>query len=170
MGRALRATAAVAFLPLLMAACGSSTSPSSPPAPSATTAPAATLAPTPTPAAAASAATVQTGSATVSGASTTVLTDGKGMTLYYKTSDTATSVTCTGGCAAAWPPLLLPSGTPTGSSAVTGTLTVFAGANGSQVLYNGHPLYTWSMDSAAGQATGDGVGGFKVATPGLAAG
>jgi predicted lipoprotein with Yx(FWY)xxD motif len=169
MGRAiLRATAVVAFLPLLLAACGSSTSPSSPPPPSATSAPAATLAPTPT--AAASAATVQTGSATVSGAATTVLTDSKGMTLYYKTSDTATSVTCTGGCAAAWPPVLLPSGTPTGSSSVTGALTVFAGPDGSQVLYNGHPLYTWSMDSAAGQATGDGVGGFKVATPGLAAG
>jgi predicted lipoprotein with Yx(FWY)xxD motif len=169
MGRAiLRATAALAFVPLVLAACGSSTSPSSSPSPSATTAPAATPAATPT--AVASAATVLTGSATVSGASTTVLTDSKGMTLYYKTSDTATSVTCTGGCAAAWPPLLLPSGTATGSSSVTGTLTVFAGPNGSQVLYNGHPLYTWSMDSAAGQATGDGVGGFKVAKPGLAAG
>jgi predicted lipoprotein with Yx(FWY)xxD motif len=169
MGRAiLRATAALAFVPLVLAACGSSTSPSSSPSPSATTAPAATPAATPT--AVASAATILTGSATVSGASTTVLTDSKGMTLYYKTSDTATSVTCTGGCAAAWPPLLLPSGTPTGSSSVTGTLTVFAGPNGSQVLYNGHPLYAWSMDAAAGQATGDGVGGFKVAKPGLAAG
>jgi predicted lipoprotein with Yx(FWY)xxD motif len=169
MGRAiLRGTAALAFVPLMLAAWGSSTSPSPSPSPSATTPPAATSAATPT--AAAGAATVQTGSATVSGASTTVLTDSKGMTLYYKPSESASSVTCTGGCAAAWPPVLLPSGTPTGSSSVTGTLTVFAGPNGSQVLYNGHPLYTWSMDTAAGQATGDGVGGFKVATPGLAAG
>jgi predicted lipoprotein with Yx(FWY)xxD motif len=99
----------------------------------------------------------------------TVLTDGQGLTLYYRTADTATSVTCTGGCAAAWPPVLLPAGTPTGSSAVTGTLTVFAGPNGSQVLYNGHPLYRWAKDTAAGQATGQGIGGFLVATPGLAA-
>jgi predicted lipoprotein with Yx(FWY)xxD motif len=163
----LRAAAGLVFVPLVLVACGStSTAPSSTTS-SATTAPAATVAATPT--AAPSAALIQTGSAMVSGTSTTVLTDSKGMTLYYKTSDSSTSVTCTGGCAAAWPPVLLPTGTPTGSSSVTGTLTVFAGPNGSQVLYNGHPLYGWSMDTAAGQATGDGIGGFKVATPGLAA-
>ena len=48
-------------------------------------------------------------------------------------------------------------------------LTVFAGPNGNQVLYNGHPLYSWARDTAAGQATGQGIGGFLVATPDLAA-
>ncbi len=104
----------------------------------------------------------------VAGASTVVLTNTAGLTLYYRTTDTATSVTCTGACAASWPPLLA-TGTPTGSAAVTGTLTVFAGPLGSQVLYNGHPLYTWAHDTGPGMATGQGIGGFKVATPSLAA-
>jgi predicted lipoprotein with Yx(FWY)xxD motif len=165
----LRAAAALVFIPLALAACGSSAAPSSS-APSVAPATTATPTPAPTPTPAAAAALIQIGSATVAGASTTVLTSSQGLTLYYRTADTATSISCTGGCAANWPPVLLASGTPTGSTAVTGSLTVFAGPNGNQVLYNGHPLYRWIMDSAPGQATGQGVGGFKVATPGLAAG
>jgi predicted lipoprotein with Yx(FWY)xxD motif len=110
---------------------------------------------------------VQTASISVGGTPTVVLTTGAGLTLYYRATDTATSVTCTGACAANWPPLLA-TGTPTGSSAVTGTLTVFAGPLGSQVLYNGHPLYTWVKDTGPGMATGQGIGGFKVATASLA--
>jgi predicted lipoprotein with Yx(FWY)xxD motif len=110
---------------------------------------------------------VQTASATVAGATKTVLTDSQGLTLYYRTTDSSTKVTCTGSCAVNWPPVLLPSGTPTGSSSLTGTLSVFAGPNGSQVLYNGHPLYRWFKDTAAGQTTGQGIGGFIVATPDL---
>ncbi|HEY8738989.1 MAG TPA: hypothetical protein VIN56_00160 [Candidatus Dormibacteraeota bacterium] len=105
----------------------------------------------------------------VGGSSTVVLTNTAGLTLYYRTKDTATNVTCTGACAANWPPVLLPTGTPTGSSSVTGTLTVFAGPLGSQVLYNGHPLYTWAKDTGPGTATGQGIGGFLVATPTLVA-
>jgi len=41
----------------------------------------------------------------------TVLKDAKGLTLYYFTPDTPTTVACTGGCASNWPPLLAPSGT-----------------------------------------------------------
>jgi len=63
----------------------------------------------------------------------------------------------------------LATGTPTGSASVTGTLSVFAGPDGSQVLYNGHPLYRWVKDTAPGQATGQGIGGFLVATSDLAA-
>jgi predicted lipoprotein with Yx(FWY)xxD motif len=167
--RAHRTLSILAFVPFALVACGSSATTgggSNPAAPTATatTAPA-TAAPTATPAA----ALIQTGQATVAGSMTTVLTNAQGMTLYYRTNDTATSVTCTGTCASAWPPVILPSGTPTGSSSVTGTLTVFAGPNGSQVEYNGHPLYLWAKDTAPGQATGEGVGGFKVAPPGLAA-
>ena len=42
------------------------------------------------------------------------------------------------------------------------------GANGKQVLYNGHPLYTYSKDGDSGDAYGQGVGGkWFVATPNL---
>lgn len=151
-------------LPMVAAACGDSSSSgtSSQPATAAASNGAATSA-------AAAAADVLTGQATVSGATVTVLTSAQGMTLYYRPAESATNVTCTGSCAANWPPLLKTSGSPTAASGITGTLTVFSGPNGSQVAYNGHPLYLWVHDTAPGQATGDGVGGFKVATPGLSA-
>jgi predicted lipoprotein with Yx(FWY)xxD motif len=47
-------------------------------------------------------------------------------------------------------------------------LTVQADANGMQVEYNGHPLYTFSGDSASGQTTGEGFGGiWHVVSPSL---
>jgi len=117
-----------------------------------------------------SAALIHTASITVAGKTETVLTNASGLTLYYLTADTPTTVACTGGCASNWPPLLSPSGTPTSSPALPGTLSANNGPNGNQVLYNGHPLYTYSRDAAAGDANGQGVGGkWFVATPDLAA-
>ena len=110
---------------------------------------------------------VHTGIATVSGKSENVLTDAQGLTLYYHTTDTPTSV-CSGACAAAWPPLLLPSGTPGSSVSLPGTLGVETNINGRQVTYNGHLLYRWKNDTSAGQATGEGINNFHVVTPTLA--
>lgn len=113
-------------------------------------------------------ATVSTHQATVGGNLETVLTDAQGLTLYYLTTDTASSSTCTGSCASIWPPLLLASGTPTLASAISGTLTVIQDPNGRQVAYNGHPLYTYSGDAKPGEANGQGLlGTWYVATPGL---
>jgi len=110
---------------------------------------------------------VHTGIATVSGKSENVLTNAQGFTLYYHTTDTPTSV-CSGACAAAWPPLLLPSGTPGSSLSLPGTLGVETNVNGRQVTYNGHPLYGWKNDTSAGQATGEGINNFHVVTPSIA--
>ena len=112
-------------------------------------------------------AVVHTGTATVSGKSENVLTNALGFTLYYHATDTPTSV-CSGSCAAAWPPLLLPSGTPGASLSLPGTLGVETNVNGRQVTYNGHPLYAWKSDTSAGQATGEGINNFHVVTPTLA--
>ena len=106
---------------------------------------------------------IQTATATVNGKSVTFLTDSKGMTLYYNTSDTATSV-CSGSCAGDWPPFIS-SATPSSSASLPGTLAVQTNANGSQVMYNGHPLYTFSGDSAPGQINGEGVGGVWFVAP-----
>ncbi len=111
---------------------------------------------TPTAPATGSTASIKTATATVNGKSVTILTNGQGMTLYYRTIDSATSV-CSGGCASVWPPLLS-SSVP--SSSLPGKLGVQTTANGSQVEYNGHPLYTYSGDSAAGQTNGEGFGGI----------
>lgn len=157
----------IAILPLaLLTACGSSYTTgntggtgSSPPAtsPSASTAAQGT-------------SVVATGTVTISGASKTVLTDTAGMTLYYRTDEGPTTIKCTGGCATNWPPLTLASGDPSSSSSLTGSLTTYTGANGRQVLYNGHPLYRFASDGAPGQARGQGLLGiWFVVTPDLPA-
>jgi predicted lipoprotein with Yx(FWY)xxD motif len=112
---------------------------------------------------------IHTASIQVAGKTQTVLKNPKGLTLYYLTADTATAIACSGGCASNWPPLLSPSGTPTSSPALPGTLSVLNGPNGNQVVYNGHPLYTYSKDGETADANGQGVGGkWFVATPDLA--
>ena len=111
---------------------------------------------------------IKSASISVGGKTETVLTDAQGKTLYYRTTDTPTSV-CTGGCASAWPPVL---GTtaPASPSGFPGKLTVLTDANGSQLAYNGHPLYTFSGDSGPGQSKGQNVLGiWFVVTPALTA-
>ncbi|MGH2596244.1 MAG: COG4315 family predicted lipoprotein [Actinomycetota bacterium] len=112
------------------------------------------------------------GSVTVSSRSVSgvgdVLVDTKGMTLYYLKTETAGTIMCTGGCATAWPPLLLPSGVASATagsgvdSSKLGTITRPDGST--QVTYNGKPLYLFASDTSAGQATGQGVAGFYAVT------
>ncbi len=113
---------------------------------------------TPTPANSGAAVTIKTATMTVKGKSVAVLVNSQGLTLYYNTSDTTSSV-CSGGCASAWPPIVSTS-TPNSVTSLPGTLSLLTDANGSQVTYNGHPLYTYSGDSAPGQTNGEGIGGI----------
>jgi len=87
----------------------------------------------------------------------TVLTTFNGTTLYERTSDPAPGSDCSGQCAHMWPPLLS-NGAVVSTAAIGGFLTVHMTANGKQVEYNGHPLYTYSGDTAPGQTNGQGVG------------
>ena len=89
-----------------------------------------------------------------------ILTDGKGMTLYRFTQDQANVSNCSGGCATAWPPLVVAAGkAPMAGPGVTGKLGVITRQDGtSQVTYNGLPLYFFASDSKAGDTTGQGVG------------
>jgi predicted lipoprotein with Yx(FWY)xxD motif len=115
-------------------------------------------------------AVIHTKTITVNGRSVTVLADSKGLTLYYFMLDTPNTVACTTTCAKNWPPLLSTGGAPSSSAPLPGKLTVLSGTDGQQVLYNGHPLYTYAKDGDAGDAYGEGVGGkWYVATPDLAA-
>ena len=148
---------------LLLAACGgsddSSDSQSSATtcarATTTTTAPATTTtapATTTTAPVAAAAATVKTASTTLG----TVLVDAAGKTLYAFANDQGTTSACTGGCLGIWPPLMA-TGTPTGGSGIDATK--LSAAPSGQVVYNGHLLYTYTPDTAAGETKGQGVGG-----------
>ena|ERR1051326_9179647 len=126
--------------------------------------------PNPTAQGSQSSVVIQTATGSVKGKSETLLTDATGKTLYYFTGDSATQSACSSSCAQMWPPLLFTSsGEPTSSTSLAGQLSVQMDANGSQVEYNGHPLYTFSGDTASGQTNGEGLlGMWFVATPGLA--
>lgn len=124
---------------------------------------------TPTTQSAANGTVIHTKTVTVNGRSVTALANSAGLTLYYFMPDTSAKVACTAACAANWPPLLSPAGAPSSSTPLPGKLTVLNGADGMQVLYNGHPLYSYYKDGDAGDAYGEGIGGkWHVATPALA--
>jgi predicted lipoprotein with Yx(FWY)xxD motif len=136
---------------LLVAACSSAAS-SSPSAPGSSAA-----------AAGGSASSSATGTviATHAGSAGAFLTDGSGRAVYLWAKDGMNMSACSGACAAAWPPV-----------PATGTLTATGGAKASdlgtitrpggtrQATYDGHPLYYFVGDSAAGQANGQGSDAF----------
>jgi predicted lipoprotein with Yx(FWY)xxD motif len=111
---------------------------------------------------------VKTATAVVDGKQQTILVDQKGMTLYYYTPDRGGKVTCTGQCAALWPPLKLPAGVakPTGDGSLSGALGAVASpGGGEQVTYNGWPLYGWVKDKKPGDTTGQGDDGKWFVVP-----
>jgi predicted lipoprotein with Yx(FWY)xxD motif len=89
-----------------------------------------------------------------------VLVDDNGMTLYTLKNN-GTPVPCTGACADAWPPLVLPAGATTanGASGVTGLGTVVK-AGVTHVTENGAPLYRFKGDKAPGDTNGNGIANF----------
>lgn len=100
------------------------------------------------------------------------LTGQAGMTLYTLSSDPANGSICTGGCLTFWPPLaIMAGGTVTAASGATGTFAMFSRADigVSQVTIDGHALYYFQGDTAAGQTNGEGIvalgGTWHVAKP-----
>ena len=82
-----------------------------------------------------------------------LLTDAKGLTLYWFAPDTSTKSACYGSCAAYWPPVTGTAPASPGLPGTVGTITRTGGAR--QLTYNGHPLYTYIGDTAPGQAKGN---------------
>jgi len=102
------------------------------------------------------AAFIHTGMATINGNKVNVLMTNKGFAVYYYRADTMLKATCTGQCAHNWPPILAPQSMMTVSSSMPlpKQLSVHQTANGAQVFYDGHALYTYAADMQAGTATG----------------
>lgn len=141
------------LLSILLVACGNNATTVGAP-----TSATATVAPTATPAA----LVVMTANATIAGKSVTILTNAKGMTLYYFTPDTATTSSCTSanGCLANWPALLYTgTGLPAAPATLPGILGTISCANGNQVQYQGHFLYTFAGDTKPGDINGQGKNG-----------
>lgn len=142
--RAVAFVALVAGAAILLAACSSSSSTSAvttPSGSSSTTAPArpATL----------KAVTTSYGK---------VLETPAGQTLYALTADTPTKAACAGACLTVWPPLTVTSTPVAGSGVTASMLGTYSLATGKlQVTYDGHQLYQFSGDTAAGQVKGEGL-------------
>ena len=86
-----------------------------------------------------------------------VLVDGTGRSLYLWRADKGTHSTCSGSCAANWPPLSTESPPLAGRGVSAAKLATSKRSDGSlQVTYNGHPLYYFIGDASPGQTNGEG--------------
>jgi predicted lipoprotein with Yx(FWY)xxD motif len=93
-----------------------------------------------------------------------ILVNSQGRTLYLFKADTGSTSTCTGACAAAWPPLTVTGAPSIGSGANAALLGTTRRSDGTtQVTYNGHPLYLFARDSNAGDTNGQGITAFGAA-------
>ena len=90
-----------------------------------------------------------------------ILVDSQGRTLYLFQKDSGTTSSCTGACAAAWPPLRS-SGNPVVLGAANASLveTTVRSDGKPQATYNGHPLYSFVMDTEPGDTNGEGLTAF----------
>ena len=87
------------------------------------------------------------------------LTGADGKALYIFTRDMPSMTNCSGECLATWPPLLLMDGQEVdGDAAATGSFDSIDTASGTQVTYNGAPLYYFAADAAAGETNGHLIG------------
>ena len=89
------------------------------------------------------------------------LADPNDKALYTYGADTSGVSNCTGDCVAAWP-IYSAANAP---STLPANITVISRSDGNkQYAYKGKALYYYTADSA-GSVSGNGVGGFNVATP-----
>ena len=104
-----------------------------------------------TPAASPSSATLTAASSSFG----TILVVTGGRTVYLFAPDTNGHSTCTGTCAAYWPPVPAPSGTATAGQGVTATMGSLTRDDGTtQLTVDGLPVYTYVGDKAAGDTSG----------------
>ena len=107
------------------------------------------------------------GTATISVANSSrgqILVDASGRTLYLFEADKAASSSCYGACIGVWPAVITtgqPAAGPGVKESLLGTTKRTDGTL--EVVYNGHPLYYFSGDKAAGNVTGQGLSSFGAA-------
>lgn len=134
------ATAGLAAAVTVLAACGSSAA-SSPGSGSGSSS---------------TAAASSHGIKTMSTSKGTVLSNSAGHTMYWFAIDTPKKSNCNGSCATFWPPVPGSEKVASGVS-LAGTFGTITRSDGTkQLTYDGHPLYTYTGDTAMGQVNGNG--------------
>ena len=83
-----------------------------------------------------------------------IVVTASGRTLYTLSAETHGRFICTGSCLSTWRPLKVPAGGKV--VGVAGLGTIARHGVGRQATFNGRPLYTFSGDSRAGDANGEG--------------
>ena len=154
----MAAAACAAGIALAATACSSSPgSNGSTAAPAASSATAQPSSPAPAASASSSAAAMTIDLTSDSGIPGKFLADGQGRALYLFEADKGTTSTCTGACAAAWPPVTASAMPMAGGGVSQSLLGTTKRADGTeQVTYNGHPLYYFAADTGAGTTKGQG--------------
>jgi|HubBroStandDraft_6_1064221.scaffolds.fasta_scaffold381764_2 predicted lipoprotein with Yx(FWY)xxD motif len=136
----------------LLAACGSSGSPSTSTSTPATSGAASSAATSPQGSgSSASTVTIMTHSTSKG----TVLTNAQGKTLYWFAIDTPTKSNCNGSCTSFWPPVIGKAAAVSGTTLMHGFGTITRSDGSVQATYDGHPLYTYAADTAPGQIGGN---------------
>ena len=88
-----------------------------------------------------------------------ILATGGGNTLYDFVPDTPTHSACVNdGCVLQWPPLLRSGPVRVGRGVDPALVSTLKRPGGSvQLVYNGHPLYTYALDVTPGLVMGQGI-------------
>ncbi len=96
-----------------------------------------------------------------------VLDNSRGFTLYHLTKEQNGQIQCTGSCVGVWPPLMASgAAVPSSMAGLPGTFgTIARPEGGTQVTYDGMPLYTYSGDTGPHQSNGQGIQGVWFAVP-----
>ena len=97
----------------------------------------------------------------------TFFTGADGHTLYVFKKDESNVSNCQAECQTVWPALLLSDGQSVAADAsIQGTFGMINTPAGTQVTYNGAPLYYYAGDKLPGDTNGEGIGGvWTVAKP-----
>jgi predicted lipoprotein with Yx(FWY)xxD motif len=132
---------------VVLSACGSTSSPTDPPASSP---PASAIGQPNTGASSVTIKTMRTSKGTV-------LAKADGRTLYWFAKDTKSKSNCNGSCATYWLPVIGTPAAAAGSALPHGFGTIKRADGQTQATYDGHPLYTYAGDTAAGQVNGNGL-------------
>ncbi len=88
-----------------------------------------------------------------------VLTTPTGGVMYLLTADRPGARACSGTCLQFWPPVMV-HGAASAGPGVTARLGETPLNGGQQLTVDGHPAYTYSGDSSAGQTAGEGIRSF----------